>query len=320
MLKYEFSKKTIITVLLAASLLAGCGNNSVNTNIEETSSSNFSNTEDSVDVPVITISYIGAWIDEAQKRIFILDENGIGNILTFGSDSDTSSVKKVKMVNSLTWTEDKDFIYVVSNLGSFKLTKANEGEEAVLKLAETIYRRFDTETTNELMTTYLESNKDSKQNNDENSEDIYEIKEIGSSIETDFVQITIDDLGIAYALYPDDTSNGYLFYDGTEGYHFVFLKGTINNIGRENISSRRIHCKIVLNNTYTYDAKMTIMANPSSITDFALRPFEEATYYIYADIPDAALSEPLECCFQIGFNNNFLSRGSPYDFNYMIEF
>ena len=320
MIKHEVSKKTIITVLIVASLLVGCGKNSVITNIEETSSSDYSNNEESIETPVINISYIGAWVDEAQKRIFILDENGVGNILTFGSDLDTSSVNKVKMVNSLTWTEDEDFIYVVSNLGSFKLTKANEGEEAILRLAETIYRRFDTETANELMATYLESYEDSKQNNEENYENIYEIKEIGSSVETDFVLITIDDLGIEYDLYPDDLSSAYMFYEGTEGYHFVFLKGTINNIGQENIDSRRIHCKIVLNNTYTYDAMMTIMANPKSITDFALRPFEEASYYIYAAIPDAALSEPLEGCFQIGFNNNFLSRGSPYDYNYMIEF
>ena len=166
----------------------------------------------------------------------------------------------------------------------------------------------------------LESNKDSMQNNEENNEDIYEIKEIGSSIEAEFVQITIDDAGIEYDLYPDDISDSYLFYDGTEGYHFVFLKGRISNIGQENISSRDIHCKIVLNNTYSYDARMTIMVRPNSITDYTLRPFEEASYYIYASIPDAALSEPLEGSFQIGFNNNFLSRGSPYDFNYMIEF
>lgn len=148
-----------------------------------------------------------------------------------------------------------------------------------------------------------------------------EQKSLGDSIQLDFVSMSLDSINISDEIYPEETNGAHLYIKDTEGSKYVYLKGKIKNLGTVNINSYHFNGQIIINDTYSYYAELIIAANPISMTDYAITPFEEATYYLYANIPDDAIDIFNKGIIFISFNDNFEEgSGENCTYNYSIPF
>ena len=327
---WETMVLTSVTILLVL-IMSACGNDITNTqgsaenqsvNDESQTEQQFEATEGADDLlpnddAVADILSDGGWVSSDQKSVLIFCEDGSGAIISRSPDSGTS------LMTDMTWTEKEERITITSTFGVLDVKQKTEDKELVLQIGSKTYLPIGESETN----TYIEEakkqkddRKETEQETEKEAANIYDLKQIGDSVDVGFATLTFEDIGISDELYPADTSSSYLYFEKESGYKYVFLKGRIKNTGSEDIDSRYVRGSILINGVYDYATEMTIMANPSSITDFAIRPFEEAMYYVYASIPEEAVTVKTDGLIHLSFNDGFKSGNTPAQYNYEFVF
>lgn len=143
---------------------------------------------------------------------------------------------------------------------------------------------------------------------------------IGDVIELDFVKMTIESISLEDEIYPADTSGAYLYISDVDGSQYICLRGQITNRSSSNLDGRYLAGKVTINGEYSYDTEFSIGANPAATTDYALEPLGTAHYYLYANIPDAAIDLLKTGTITIAFNDDFARSNGRYAHTYMIDF
>lgn len=140
--------------------------------------------------------------------------------------------------------------------------------------------------------------------------------ETGSSETLDFAQFTFNTIEISKEMYPEDASGVCLYYSETEGSTYVTLRGRVKNLAADNLDSRYINAVLTINDKYTYTAEVIFGANPASITDYAITPFEESPLYIVFTVPNDAVSVMNDGLITVQFNENFGQAVGEYEYTY----
>lgn len=143
---------------------------------------------------------------------------------------------------------------------------------------------------------------------------------LGDTIETDFMTMTLGSVHIEDEIYPEDTSGVYLYIQDMADSQYIYLTGRMLNLAGENLDGRYFDGQITVNGTYTYDAELSIASNPAATTDYALAPLQEATYYLYAAVPDAAVERLEEGAVALRFNDLFARETNGYAYSYTVPF
>lgn len=143
---------------------------------------------------------------------------------------------------------------------------------------------------------------------------------LGDSIQLDFVTITPAAVAIEDEIYPEDTSGVYLYIQDTAGSQYICLSGRMKNLAGENLDGRYFNGQITVNDTYTYDAVLSIAADPATTTNYALAPLQEATFYLYASVPDDAVELLQTGAVTMRFNDMFARETNGYAYSYKIPF
>ena len=259
----------------------------------------------------------GGWVSSDQKSVLIFHEDGPGAIISRSPDSGSS------LMTDMTWTETESRITITSTFGVLDVKQKTEDKELILQIGSKTYHSIDESEINayiEEAEKQKDDRKKAEQEAEKESANLYELKQMGDSVDVGFATLTFEDIGVSDELYPADTSGSYLYFEDESGYKYVYLKGRIKNTGSEDIDSRYVKGNILINEIYDYETVMTIMANPSSITDFAIRPFEEAMYYVYASIPEDAVTVKTDGSIHLSFNDGFKAGNEPAQYNYEFVF
>lgn len=161
--------------------------------------------------------------------------------------------------------------------------------------------------TNKVVNTPSESTSKAAKENDLQ----FETVNYGDTISTDFVEMTIESIQNAEALYPTDTSGVYSYMSDQDGEKYFYLKGSLKNIGGNAYSSENIVAEICFDDKYNYRAYLKADDGGNDFYGDYVKPFGSIIYYIYASIPDELLDSYSECTIKFGFKENF--KGSYYD-------
>ena len=297
--------------------LGGCGGQSNEPAvITEDDSGAADETEKETNQEEAERSYLGAWISDDEKTIFIIEDNGNGSIIKVSKSDQESMEEASKLGASINWQENDKEIVTTSNLGTIKLKK---GEDESLSVGSTAFNRMDEELAFQYLKEAGEQAEEAERKNEEQKKETFEETELGSTFENSMIQISFDSIGISHELYPDDTSDLYSYEEARDGYQFVCLRGRIKNVGTEDVDSDFFKCTLTINGDYTYDAAMSLMTDPTTTIDYLLVPFEACTYVIYATLPEEAVSSMIDGNFIVRFNDDLYSRAEPFDHNMRIS-
>lgn len=135
---------------------------------------------------------------------------------------------------------------------------------------------------------------------------------LGEKYSLDFVEFTVDEVSCAQELLPDDTSGVYSYNSDQENQQYFYLKGKIKNIGGEAYSVEDVAGEIIFDDQYKYNATLEATQGDDFYGDY-LNPFEEATYYLYASVPDELLSQYKTVVFKLGIPENFDASFPDFD-------
>lgn len=138
----------------------------------------------------------------------------------------------------------------------------------------------------------------------------------GSSETLDFAQFTFNKIEVTKEVYPEDASGVCLYYPESDGNTFITLRGRVKNLAAENLDGRYINAKIVINNKYTYSGEVIFGADPATLTDYAITPFEESPLYFIFSVPSEAVSGMTSGLITVQFNDNFARGGEEYQYTY----
>lgn len=130
----------------------------------------------------------------------------------------------------------------------------------------------------------------------------------GDKINTDFLEMTIDEIGTAKELaskYAYETF-GVVFgnNEAEDGKSFIYVKGKITNKSAEDIYTNHsyVDTTCVCNEKYEYNAWLEMDNEYTYISSFnSIVPFETTTYYLYAEVPDGMIDNLTECRFTFSF-------------------
>lgn len=129
--------------------------------------------------------------------------------------------------------------------------------------------------------------------------------EFGDVIETDFMTMTIEEVGVEeeVKVYSYGSNSSASIISSDEGEQAFFLKGTIENISSEKIGYYTcLWGEVVFNDTYKYPVKFDVQSIINSANH--IPPLYDPEYYIYVDIPDK-LAESIETyTLSFGFEEN----------------
>ncbi|MEE3481232.1 MAG: DUF4352 domain-containing protein [Lachnospiraceae bacterium] len=133
----------------------------------------------------------------------------------------------------------------------------------------------------------------------------YQTVNLGDTITTDFVEITVDSASTSKDILPTDTSSVYSHYPAEDGSTYFFLKGTIKNTGTDKYDAEDMRITLTFDDKYNYDGQALIDDGGSDFYGSTLDPFKSATYYLTAAIPDELINSYQTCTIKFGFADNF---------------
>lgn len=146
--------------------------------------------------------------------------------------------------------------------------------------------------------------------NDLSSGEEFNFKELsyGETESTDFVEITIDKIGIAQEIKPTDTSSVYSYLSDKDGEQYIYLTGSMKNTGTESYGIENIKSDIILDGNYKYVAFLKADNGGNDFYNDTLKPFGKDKFYIVASVPDELIEKFESVEVRFGFDDNFKTR------------
>lgn len=152
---------------------------------------------------------------------------------------------------------------------------------------------------------------------EENDKDDVLTVNLGDSITTDFMEMTVEDFQITKRLLSRVNSRGdnIILGEVAEGKKIAYLSGKIKNIHTDTIGNTYntndcIWGNICFDGKYNYDFKMYIENGENMEGDIS--PFGTGTYYLYAHIPNELLESYKSCIVNFGFCENLQAYDSSF--------
>ena len=142
---------------------------------------------------------------------------------------------------------------------------------------------------------------------------------VGSTKTLDFAVLTFNKIEMGKEVYPEDTSGVHLYYQETAGSTYVTLRGRVKNTSAENLSGDEIDAALSINGKYNYSGEVIFGANPASMTNYSITPFEESPLYVVFSVPDEALEVMTEGTITFRFNENFARGAGEYAYVYTFS-
>ncbi len=156
------------------------------------------------------------------------------------------------------------------------------------------------------------------------SKDSVIILNLGDTITTDFMEMSLDDFQVTERLLSKVNTRGdnIILGEIAEGKKVAYLSGKIKNIYSETIANtyRTNDCiwgTICFDEKYNYDFKMYIENGENM--EGNISPFSSGTYYLYAHIPNELLESYKTCTFNFGFCENLQAYDSSFNGGFSYE-
>lgn len=128
---------------------------------------------------------------------------------------------------------------------------------------------------------------------------------LGDIISLDFVEITLEQIVISSELkfeLKEGNSSISTSVQPIEGTQFVYLTGSIKNLGKEKSAQYCMSANLSINGE-SYNAFQYLVDVEKAETYDALEAQDSATYCLYAQVPNDVTSDITSCIFEFGFNN-----------------
>ena len=129
----------------------------------------------------------------------------------------------------------------------------------------------------------------------------------GSTIDLDFVTMTVEEASIADEVKLSFTrSSGYTYDTGLSAVtdkKYVYIKGKLTSKDTSTLDVR-LKGNITVNG-YNYDDVQVSMYDAEGSWEYQADPLVEYTYIIYAEVPNTLAENPESCVFEFAFDNKF---------------
>ena len=128
---------------------------------------------------------------------------------------------------------------------------------------------------------------------------------LGDTISLEFVEISLEEIGISDTILPVDTNRGYSYISDNEFEKYYYVTGVLKNLSGDAYSADDIFAEMIFDGKYTYSANLRACAWSNNFYDDYVKPLGTVKYYIYASIPDELIESYSECVLTFGFADNF---------------
>ena len=128
---------------------------------------------------------------------------------------------------------------------------------------------------------------------------------LGDTINLDFVEMSIEDIGISDELYPPVTEGEYTYQSDVVNEKFFCLNGVLKNLSGNSYDIQHMHAEMKFDDKYTYVAYIQASAWDNSLNDEYVKPLGEVKYYMHSSVPDELIETFSTCMISFGFNSNF---------------
>ena len=288
-----------IFVFLMLITVAGCGSGNSNSGTVPGGSGEATVQDDSFDINRI----YGRWAEENGDRILTISSQKIK--LTSGSSSTSTSGSNLKT--------DKDTLYI--SLNNVRDMKIEEKEDGTLRIFNDEYSFIQKENWSEAEPV---------------PETPTEIK-MGDTISTDFAEIVFDEDDIVDEIKISNTTGGGGGYGGhititqvieqeESGKKFIYLRGTVKNIGTYPMEPDNMKAKLIINDKYELDGKVSVVTEGAERVR-ELDPLNSAIIILDTGIDSSAVADINKLVWQIGFEQSFSGddKGEPKGSRYYYQ-
>ena len=166
-----------------------------------------------------------------------------------------------------------------------------------------------------------------KKENDETTKEEKQLTQIalGDKITLDFAEITVDESGIKEDI-KQSIKTGNITYksgpDPVSGSKYVYMKGTLKNISKSEISNVDVGGTVVIDG-YSYDVESINIIETNGESVYNLASLTTYTYTVYAKVPNELADSHQSCVFNLCFDDNFKwgskKEVSEYKYGYALN-
>ena len=135
---------------------------------------------------------------------------------------------------------------------------------------------------------------------------VEDVLNIGDTIETDYVMLTLDDCGTDMEIRSGTSQYGsYKYYSSENGDPYFYIYGTFKNIGGTPVDIRNIYVQFCFDGKYNYKGSVDGVSADHSDFINDVSPLSSVNCYIYTAVPQELIDSYETCEVRIGFTENF---------------
>lgn len=131
---------------------------------------------------------------------------------------------------------------------------------------------------------------------------------VGDAVELDFVQMTVDDIGVKDSLQITSNASGIKITSGpapVEGKQYVYVQGKLKSLATSTVQPKIVGTVEI--DGYSYNLKCDL-AHADATPTFRADPLDELTYTLYASVPTELTGSFQTCTVRFGFDGDFANN------------
>ena len=235
----------------------------------------------------------GSWEDENTGKTLTLTSSYI----EFGDSKSHSSSKNPRL-----WTDEHSLHTNFSNIGDVLEIKED---------GDTL--RMENETVSLVQTDNWPENENAA-GGEENGKAVAKVLSMDEGLSLDFVEMSFDDSGIEDSIKTSKTtgdggnSGGNITHtvvieSENPGTKYIYLQGTIENLSSSVIEDDNLKVKLVIDDEYEFEPKITFIAGGSS--KHSIEPMNNAMFILDTGISESAAAKIEKAVWYFGFEEEF---------------
>ena len=138
---------------------------------------------------------------------------------------------------------------------------------------------------------------------------------LGDSITTDFVEMTVEKAETSDAIKPTDTSSVYSYKPEQDNETYFYLVGNIKNISGDSYDVEEMNIVMTFDGKYNYTGYIAADDGGNDFYGNYVKPLSSVKYYMYASVPDELIATYSKCTVKFGFHENFENTSFVTEFN-----